>query len=121
MKTSSKNDVNFFSKISYLIALLKMRLNGKKDDEIIPWHNIYEYEELIKKYYPENKNKLNNQRVLEIGYGARPWRLISMQSIGVNIWGIDLDKPSYGFSVFRLLGILKKNGLERFLKSLIRV
>jgi len=56
-------------------------------------------------------------RVLEIGFGARPNRLIALMSMGVDARGIDLDQPMLNFSITRLVQILRKNGMERALKS----
>ena len=59
-------------------------------------------------------------RTLEIGYGARPFRLIAMMSMGMDVRGIDLDMPMIYFSPLRLLQILKRNGVERALKTCVR-
>jgi SAM-dependent methyltransferase len=61
-----------------------------------------------------------NARVLEIGFGARPNRLIGMMSIGIDVRGIDLDIPMLGFELATLMRILKTNGPERALKTLVR-
>lgn len=59
-------------------------------------------------------------RVLEIGFGARPNRLIALMSMGMNVRGVDLDLPMLRFSPVRLLQILKRNGPERALKTGVR-
>jgi hypothetical protein len=59
-------------------------------------------------------------RTLEIGYGARPFRLIAMMSMGMDARGIDLDMPMIRFSMLRLFQILKRNGVERALKTCVR-
>lgn len=59
-------------------------------------------------------------RTLEIGYGARPFRLIAMMSMGMDVRGVDLDMPMIRFSPLRLLQIVKRNGIERALKTCVR-
>jgi Methyltransferase domain len=59
-------------------------------------------------------------RTLEIGYGSRPFRLIAVMSMGIDARGIDLDMPMLRFSLLRLFQILKRNGIERALKTCVR-
>lgn len=58
--------------------------------------------------------------VFEIGYGAQPFRLIALQSMGIHVQGIDLDTPMLRFSPATLIKILARNGLERCLKTTVR-
>lgn len=118
--TSSEKNINFFSKVVYALKLLHMRTKDDGSQSLIPWADINEYEIFLSNYVIDNKVSLEDHSILEIGYGARPWRLISMTSLGIDISGIDLDRPTYGVNPERLLQVLKKNGLERFLKSLVR-
>jgi hypothetical protein len=119
MKTASSNTTSFVHKLRYGAKLMQMRLRGG-NDEIGPWADIERFQLILKKYNLEGRADLRDHQVLEIGYGARPWRLISLSSLGVNIRGIDLDQPTYGFSVKRLIKVLRANGLERFIKTLVR-
>ena len=117
---SSESGINILTKAIYFYKLFKIRVNDDKRETIIPWRDIYEYESILAKYLPNEGQKLVDHRVLEIGYGARPWRLLSMVSMGINIQGIDLDRPTYGYNPKRLIGALKRNGFERFIKSFVR-
>jgi Methyltransferase domain len=57
-------------------------------------------------------------RVLEIGFGARPYRLFALHAFGADVLGVDLDQP-----VLRLQDVIassRTNGLERALKSAAR-
>lgn len=120
MKSASDvKNIGTINTIKYWYLLLKMRLRRNSHNEIIPWDDFNDYEYFLKKYCPDKAILLEN-KVLEIGYGARPWRLIALNSLGVDIQGIDLERPMYGFNVSRLLKVLKDNGFERFLKSLVR-
>ena len=120
MKSASSNKgITIPSRIFYSFKLFQIRLKNKQK-RIIPWQDIEEYESYLAKYMPIGQQKLTNHSVLEIGFGARPWRLFSMMSLGVDIKGIDLDQPTYGFNPKRLWRVLKTNGFERFIKSLVR-
>jgi len=59
-------------------------------------------------------------RIFEIGFGAQPFRLIALNSMGFHARGIDIDLPMLRFSPARLLRIARTNGLERALKTAVR-
>jgi SAM-dependent methyltransferase len=59
-------------------------------------------------------------RLLEVGYGARPNRIVALMSMGIDVRGIDLDMPMHRFSVSRIFSILRTNGPERALKTAVR-
>ena len=59
-------------------------------------------------------------RMFEIGYGAQPFRLIALMSMGIRVQGIDLDMPMLRFSPSTLIKILARNGVERALKTGVR-
>jgi SAM-dependent methyltransferase len=58
--------------------------------------------------------------IFEIGYGARPLRLIALISLGLNARGIDLDAPMLRGSARELLRVLRTNGVARFVKTAVR-
>lgn len=59
-------------------------------------------------------------RIFEVGYGARPLRLIMLVSMQLDASGIDLDQPTLNISADELRNVLRKNGLRRFLKTAVR-
>ena len=59
-------------------------------------------------------------KVIEIGYGARPNRLIWFFGQGVDITGIDLDQPILRGTPSEFLRVCRKNGWERAIKSVVR-
>jgi Methyltransferase domain len=63
---------------------------------------------------------LDAARVLEVGYGARPWRLMAMQAHGVDALGVDAEVPILTGGPAEYLEAYRRNGLERVMKSLIR-
>jgi Methyltransferase domain len=116
---SSIKGVNAFRKIAYAFKLLRMKVAGGRR-VIGSWDEVDEYQAVLKQYDQQHISELTKHKVLEIGFGARPWRLLTMASLGVDVVGIDLDQPAYEFNVPRLLSALRKNGFERFAKSLVR-
>jgi hypothetical protein len=122
MKTASSiRGIDLFSKVQYSFQLLKVRLDSDSEGQtLIPWSDIREYEYFLAKYDPGGSSKIQEHDVLEVGFGARPWRLFAMTSLGINIAGIDLDRPTYGCNPSRLIQVLKTNGFERFVKSFVR-
>jgi hypothetical protein len=120
MKTASSNEkISFLEKISYAFKLFRKRLAGGYH-VVGAWNDIDEYQAILQQYDDTHEGELTKHRVLEIGYGARPWRLFTLLSVGVDIIGIDLEQPTYGFNILRLLKVLRKNGFERFMKSSVR-
>lgn len=76
-----------------------------------------EYQRLLSRY---SGLALEQCRVLEIGFGARPLRLIALMSRGCDVLGVDLDRPVITGSAGEFAEILKLNGAERLAKSLVR-
>jgi SAM-dependent methyltransferase len=76
-----------------------------------------EYARLLDRY---GGPPLADARVLEIGYGARPWRLIGLRSMGVAATGVDAEVPILTGSPREYLEAYRRNGLERVAKSLLR-
>lgn len=98
-------------------AFLMMRFRGRTShlDHVIA--DIQHYDELVRSH---TGRQLKDCRVLEIGYGARPNRLIALHSIGVDALGIDFDRPMLRFSFSAIRAILHRNGLSRALKTAVR-
>jgi hypothetical protein len=63
---------------------------------------------------------LRQARILELGFGQRPFRLILLQSLGYDVRGIDLDQPLYQADAKTLLTLFKSNGWFRAVKSAAR-
>lgn len=79
-----------------------------------------EIEEYRAVYERVSGRRFADARVLEIGFGARPNRIIALMSMNVDVRGVDLDMPMLRFSPRRLLTILMTNGFERALKTGVR-
>jgi hypothetical protein len=63
---------------------------------------------------------LGEAAVFEIGFGARPYRQMALQSMGVDVRGVDAEVPVLDGGPAELLGMLRRNGVERATKSLLR-
>lgn len=83
-------------------------------------HMFKELEDNCSTYERFTSSSLSLARVLEIGFGARPFRLLALMSMGIDARGIDLDMPMLQFSPARLFRIARKNGFERALKTGVR-
>jgi SAM-dependent methyltransferase len=79
--------------------------------------DIAEYDELLRAHGGVD---LRSARAFEIGYGARPYRLIALQSMGVEIEGVDAEQPILRGTPAELRAAWRANGPERAVKSLIR-
>jgi len=73
--------------------------------------------ELIRTHVNQDPTRV---KILEIGCGQRASQTILFQAEGVHAIGIDREVPTYHLSIKRFFRIIKINGLERALKSLIR-
>jgi hypothetical protein len=58
-------------------------------------------------------------RILEIGFGARPYRLLALHAAGCDVLGVDLDMPA--LRVRDLASVFRANGWERALKTAVRL
>jgi hypothetical protein len=64
--------------------------------------------------------QLEHCRILEIGFGQRPNRLVALTSMGLDVTGVDVDQPMLSGALGELLSIYRNNGSQRALKSLVR-
>jgi SAM-dependent methyltransferase len=106
-------------RLHYWAALFAMKLRGlgRPPDFTAEWASIEEYRQTLQRYAGK---RLEDCRVLEIGYGQRPWRLLWLANLGVDITGVDLDRPVLRATPGEFLRILREQGAERALKSLVR-
>lgn len=78
---------------------------------------IAEYELLLRQH---GQPPLRQARVFEIGYGARPYRLLALRSMGVDAIGVDAEVPVLHGRPVEYWRVLRTNGPERALKTLLR-
>jgi SAM-dependent methyltransferase len=58
--------------------------------------------------------------VFEIGFGARPYRQLALQSMGIDVRGVDAEAPVIRGRPLQFVTMLRRNGVERAAKSLVR-
>lgn len=79
--------------------------------------DIDEYDALLREHAGLG---LRSAKVFEIGYGARPYRQMALQSMGVEVEGVDAEQPVLRGTPAELRAAWRVNGPERALKSLLR-
>ncbi len=118
-KTASSGPIPFGQKSRELARIFGMFaseiFDRKTIDGVIA--DVEDYDRMLLAY---SGRGLKNARVVEVGYGARPLRLFTALAFGANITGIDLDTPMLAASPRVIFDMLRRNGLERALKSVIR-
>lgn len=117
--TSSRRDVSFASKVGEWVSHFRMRLAARNSSDALRGveADVNEYAASLKEHCGR---ELREERILEIGYGARPLRMFYLTGMGYRATGIDLDRPVLRGVPREFLRILKGNGLERMLKSIVR-
>jgi SAM-dependent methyltransferase len=119
MRSASSISLPWLAKLREDLALLAVRLEQDVDAAFFaPLEALYaEADALTRRYCGK---PLTDCRVLEIGYGTRPMRMLWLWHQGVDVRGIDLDYPLLAFSPARLFRMARTNGIERALKSAVR-
>ena len=118
---SSLAGVGLYQKTHEALAFVRMKL--KPNEESAPERFNYIFDELAgyrSIYERFSDRSFEGANVLEIGFGARPLKLMAYMSMGIDIRGIDLDMPMLSFSLRKLFQILRRNGLERAIKTAAR-
>jgi hypothetical protein len=116
---SSSADVERIEKVKEWFKLLELKISGLQSTEKFEdvFRKIDEYEKYLLSF---SNRKLIDSKIFEIGYGARPYLLVGLNSMGCDACGVDLDQPVLHGKFNELIAIYRKNGLERLLKSIIR-
>ncbi len=116
---SSSGHVDFRQKWRQAIALLAMRRDKASRKHYIEGI-LTQIDSLRSTYERLTGRAFAEARVFEIGFGAQPFRLIALMSMGIHVRGIDLDMPMLRFSPRDLTRILARNGFERAMKTGVR-
>lgn len=116
---SSIQGVSSIERVRYWAALFAMKLRGlRRTPDFTPERaSIAEYRGALMHHAGR---RLEDCRVLEIGFGQRPWRLCWLAALGVDVIGVDLDRPVLRGAPSEFVRIFRAHGAERTLKSLVR-
>lgn len=116
--SSSSTNAPLLGKLREGMDLVFMHLRGSHGIDIPGLDAcLDEYKKILSRL---RRPTLQESTVLEIGFGARPYRLVWLYNSGVQVWGVDLDKPLLHVSPNSLLAVMRQNGAERAIKSVIR-
>lgn len=75
------------------------------------------YETLLRRY---SNMSLRDAHAFEIGFGQRPYRLLALRAMGVDVRGVDAEVPVVNLQPRALAEVYRRNGAERFLKTMVR-
>jgi hypothetical protein len=116
---SSGQSMPLSAKVGEWWSHLRMRLEGRGrlGQFAATFRSIDEYRLQLDRH---DGVPLDHARILEIGFGARPNRMTVLRAMGVDIRGVDLDKPLLRGSIQEFLAIYRQNGLERLVKTATR-
>jgi len=64
-------------------------------------------------------DNINNLDILDVGCGKSFWLTFLLQNNGANVIGIDNEVVQPGFSFNKYITLLKRNGFERLLRTMI--
>lgn len=81
------------------------------------FREIDEYDALLQRHAGM---RLDDARIFEVGFGARPYRQIALQSMGLDVRGVDAEAPVMSGSPSHFVEMLRRNGPERAGKTLVR-
>ncbi|MDM7948611.1 class I SAM-dependent methyltransferase [Hydrogenophaga sp.] len=98
----------------------RMRVAGLTNQRAAMQALLAELDGYAATYKEVTGRSMRDATIFEIGYGARPLRLLALTSQGLNAYGIDLDTPMLTTSLGNLVQIRRSNGWLRFGKSAIR-
>jgi SAM-dependent methyltransferase len=118
VSNSSSSDISILERIHYLYGVLaaKCRSSGCEQDFLHLEKLVDEYRRIALTY---TGKKLEECRVLEIGFGQRPYCFFWLANLGVDIIGVDLEQPMLRGDLGELKRIVCSNGVFRALKTFI--
>jgi hypothetical protein len=115
---SSLKSTSTLDRVREWIALVRLSLADAGNRDFSDLQASYiQHDQYTQKYLGCS---LADCKVIEIGYGARPNRLIWFFGQGVDITGIDLDQPILRGTAAEFLGVYRRNGWERAIKTVAR-
>lgn len=115
---SSLKSTSTLDRVREWIALVRLSLADAGNRDFADLQTSYiQHDQYARKVLGRS---LTGCKVIEIGYGARPNRLIWFFGQGVDITGIDLDQPILRGTPAEFFAVCRRNGWERALKTIAR-
>jgi SAM-dependent methyltransferase len=115
----STADVSILRKGAENVKLLRTHVRGRYAP--VQFSSMFDQlEEYDTRLHEQTGRRLRQAQVFEIGYGARPWRLIALVSMGIDASGVDVEVPLLSGGWREVLEAFRRNGSQRALKSLVR-
>jgi SAM-dependent methyltransferase len=119
MRSASSNPtVSLWDKLIYDAKLLQRRLKTS-DRRTLAREVLDEARRTAAVYEHETGRPARDASVLEIGFGPRPYRAYAMALLFGSVAAIDLDEPALRLA--DVPAVLRRNGAERALKTLVRL
>ena len=115
---SSSSEIGPARRAVYLWKLLKLYGSGyrRNFDSARADRELEDDRRLASRYGVD----LRTARVLEVGFGQFPFRLLWMHGAGIDVRGLDLELPQYRPGSSRLMDIVRTNGAVRAAKTAVR-
>lgn len=113
---STSRDLGVLEKLRAHVALLRHSMRGGAKPDLDP---IFEEVALYQDLFRQHCGRYFDSAI-EIGYGGRPYRLLALHALGYLVAGVDAEAPVLAPTPASLLRVLRRNGFERFAKTLVR-
>jgi SAM-dependent methyltransferase len=107
------------SKLQEGVRLFRLYRAEARSGQDLEWlfEEVDEYRRLLDRH---SGIDLEHAKVFEIGFGARPYRQIILQSMGIDVSGVDAEAPIVPGRPSQFTEMLRRNGAERAAKTLVR-
>jgi hypothetical protein len=105
------------SKLYTYLSLIKY-FRKNREFALHDYHQVFCEAKRVLEHYVSKE--MQHVRILEIGCGQRFATILLFHSLGAQAIGIDTDFVDPHFSIKGFLSVWKKNGFERFAKTLFR-
>jgi Methyltransferase domain len=118
-QSTSAAPIPLHEKLRELKSIFLMRLSDLFRPPSVEgvFDDLAEYEAALRRY---SGRGLAGASALEVGFGARPLRLFALAACGVDVIGSDLDVPLIRCSPREIAAMIRRNGIERAVKSVLR-
>lgn len=110
----NKNKPNFFDRLPLYFSMIRYGNAHNRDFA----HEHYSFFVKMIDDLKQLGYDLKGLRVLDVGCGKSFWLTLLLHSYGAHVTGIDTEVVEPGFNIKKYIKILKRNGIERVLRTL---